>query len=176
VQRYAWSTNDERFFAYHRLLSRRRFEQAFLTDISDVTIAEDPFARLERLGAPLVIGDEVYPGAGASIRNHPWLMERIRETRSVGSTEVFEFFHGRHFDLPTLNAGVIGGRAREIRAFLREYVRVRTAIGHPERNLNMAVVNYVFHRFFERRFHHGPPVTSLFKAFQRLRGVWFVHK
>lgn len=176
VRPCVWSTNDERFFAYHRLLARRPFRRAFLTDITDVTIVQDPFAGLERLGAALVVGDEVYPREGASIRNHPWLVKRIRQTRRSGASEVFDFFRARDFDLPTLNAGVIGGPARELRRFLREFVRVRTAIGHPERNLNMAVVNYVVHRFFEGRFHHGPPVTSRFKFFERRRDVWFIHK
>jgi hypothetical protein len=174
----SWSPNDERFFVYQRFFARRRFSAAFLTDISDVTVVRDPFAGLVRRGWPIVIGDEVYPPpTGRSIRNHGWLMERIRQTRTARCTTVFEFFEERCFDLPTLNAGVIGGTAREIRRFLAAFVRVRRSIGDPRRNLNMPIVNYVFHRLFEGRFHAGAPVTSRFKRFEQpRRDVWFVHK
>ena len=37
-------TNDARFFAYQRLLGRVRAGRVFLTDISDVTIVQDPFS------------------------------------------------------------------------------------------------------------------------------------
>jgi hypothetical protein len=173
-----WSTNDQRFFVYRRFLRRRRFRYAFLTDISDVTIVRDPFPELVRLGWPLVIGDEVYPPPiGRSIRNHPWLMERLRQTTTVGRVEVFEFFRDHRFRLPTLNAGVIGGRSRDLLAFLDAFVRTRRSIGRPDRNLNMPIVNYVFHRFHEGRFHRGAPVTSRFKRFERgRRDVWFIHK
>jgi hypothetical protein len=173
-----WSTNDARFFAYRRLLARRDFSHAFLTDISDVTIVRDPFRELVRRRWRLVIGDEAYPSPmGRTIRTHPWLIERICQTRSRSSMEVFHFFSRRWFDLPTLNAGVIGGRAPEIRRFLDSFVRTRTMIGHPDRTLNMPLVNYIFHRQFAGRFHAGAPVTSRFKRFERnRRDVWFIHK
>jgi len=173
-----WSTNDQRFFVYRRFLRRRRFRYAFLTDICDVTIARDPFPELVRRGWPLVIGDEVYPPPiGRAIRNHSWLMARLRQTRTAGHDAVFEFFRNRRFRLPTLNAGVIGGRSRELLAFLDAFVRMRRSIGSPERNLNMPIVNYVVHRFHEGGFHHGAPVTSRFKRFERgRRDVWFIHK
>jgi hypothetical protein len=178
VPRGRWSTNDHRFFVYRRFLKRRRFRYAFLTDIADVRVIRDPFRELSRRGWPLVIGDEVYPPPiGRSIRNHSWLMERIRQTRAVGRNEVYDFFRGRGFRLPTLNAGVIGGRAGELLAFLDEFVRTRRRIGNPDRNLNMPLVNYVFHRFHAGRFHRGAPVTSRFKGFERRRrDVWFIHK
>ena len=172
-----WTTNDARFFAYQRLLARVRAARVFLTDISDVTIVQDPFAGLERLDADLVAGNEIYPREGDQIARHPWLMQRIRETRSSGSREVFEFFRARRFAGATVNAGVIGGEVRAVRRLLREFVRVRTAVGHSERNLNMAIVNYVVHRVFEGRAHLGAPVTSVFKGYERRRrDVWFIHK
>jgi hypothetical protein len=104
-------------------------------------------------------------------------MKRLRETRTTGRVPVFEFFRHRRFRLPTLNAGVIGGRSQELLAFLDAFVRMRRSIGSPESNLNMPVVNYVFHRFHEGRFHHGAPVTSRFKRFEHgRRDVWFIHK
>jgi hypothetical protein len=173
-----WSTNDQRFFVYRRFLGRRRFRYAFLTDVTDVTVVRDPFPELARLGWPLVIGDEVYPPPiGRSIRNHAWLMERLRETGAGGRGEVFEFFRNRRFRFPTLNAGVIGGRSRDLLAFLDAFVRTRRSIGSPDRNLNMPIVNYVFHRFHDGRFHRGAPVTSRFKRFEHgRRDVWFIHK
>jgi hypothetical protein len=54
---------------------------------------------------------------------------------------------------------------------------VRRAIGRPERNLNMPIVNYVFHRYFAGRFRMGAPVTSVFKGYEQDRtDVWFIHK
>lgn len=175
---YPWSSNDQRFFAYRRFLASRRFSAVFLTDIADVTVVQDPFRQLGRRGWPLVIGDEAYPFPGGRlIRNHPWLLERICQTRTARWMGVFLFFARRRFELPTLNAGVIGGRAREVLRFLERFVRTRARIGHPDRNLNMPIVNYVFHRDFAGRFHYGHPVTSRFKRFERhRRDVWFVHK
>jgi hypothetical protein len=173
-----WSPNDARFFAYEAFLRRRPADRVFLTDISDVTVVRDPFADMPRFRTPLFIGAEVYaPPIGHTIRRHAWLRRRIAEARGRRSSEVPDFFATRRYDLPTLNAGVIGGRAAAVRRFLAHFTRIRRAIGCPERNLNMPIVNYVFHRHFARRFHRGAPVTSVFKAYQRDRtDVWFVHK
>jgi hypothetical protein len=173
-----WSPNDARFFAYEAFLRRRPVGRVFLTDIADVTVARDPFAAMRRFRTPLFIGAEVYATPiGAKIRQHPWLRRRIAEAQGERASQVPDFFAARRYDLPTLNAGVIGGTAAAVRRFLAHFTRIRRAIGHPERNLNMAIVNYVFHRHFAGRFHRGAPVTSVFKAYERARtDVWFVHK
>ncbi len=178
VARSPWSPNDARFFAYQAFLRRHAVARVFLTDISDVTIAQDPFAGMGRFRTPLFIGAEVYPApVGRTIRRHHWLRRRIAEARGRRSSQVPDFFAARGYDLPTLNAGVIGGEASAVRRFLAHFTRVRRAIGHPERNLNMPIVNYVFHRYFRGAFRVGPPVTSVFKAYQRGRtDVWFIHK
>lgn len=175
---YPWSPNDQRFFAWRDLLRNLSPDRVFLTDISDVRVASNPFLALERTGARLVIGDEVYPPpAGAVIRRHPWLMQKIRDTRKGGSSAIYSFFRRHQFDLPTLNAGVIGGCAADVRELLERFVRIRRRIGRPDLNLNMPIVNYSVHRFFRGRFHHGAPVTSVFKGYQRRRGdVAFIHK
>jgi hypothetical protein len=172
-----WSTNDYRFFVYRRFLAGRRFRAAFLTDISDVSVVRDPFEGLRRARWPLVIGDEVYPRPyGRLVRTHPWLRERIRETEP-GCPDIARYFRDHRFRLATLNAGVIGGRSDAVVAFLDAFVNTRRLVGRRDHNLNMAVVNYVFHRFHAGRFHHGAPVTSRFKAFERQRtDVWFIHK
>jgi hypothetical protein len=104
-------------------------------------------------------------------------MELIRQTMTVRRANVFDFFRDHRFRLPTLNAGVIGGRAGDLLAFLDAFVRTRRSIGSPDQNLNMPIVNYVFHRFHQGRFHQGAPVTSRFKRFERnRRDVWFIHK
>ena len=173
-----WSTNDARFFAYQAFLRRHPARRVFLTDIADVTVARDPFAGMRALRMPLFVGEEVYRAPiGRTIRRHAWLMRKIAETRGPRSSEVRDFFSASGFHLPTLNAGVIGGVASTMRRFLAHFTRVRRAIGHPERNLNMPIVNYVLHRYFAGRFHLGAPVTSVFKAYQRDRtDVWFIHK
>jgi hypothetical protein len=178
VPPYPWSPNDARFFIYEDLVRRRGYARAFLTDIADVRVARDPFPVLTALGTPLVVGDEVYaPPIGSRIRTHPWLRAKIRQTRTRRSSAVYRFFQRRAFAFPTLNAGVLGGRAPELLAVLERFVRVRRAIGHPNRNLNMPVLNYVLHRFFPGRFRHGAPMTSVFKAYQRRRrDVCFIHK
>ncbi|MGH7267034.1 MAG: hypothetical protein ACREMB_19605 [Candidatus Rokuibacteriota bacterium] len=178
IEPYPWSPNDQRFFAYRDLIARGRYDRAFLTDVADVRVVRDPFPVLEALATPLVVGDEVYAAPiGVQIRTHPWLMRKVRETRGGRSSVVYRFFRRHGFDHSTLNAGVIGGRAPELLEFLERFVRVRRTIGHPERNLNMPVVNYVLHRFFPGRFHHGAPVTSRFKGYERhRRDVCFIHK
>lgn len=173
-----WTPNDARFFLYRDLIARRGYGRAFLTDIADVRVVQNPFPVLEAPAAPLAVGDEVYaPPLGTQIRTHPWLRRKIGETSSRRSRVVHEFFRRHDFDFPTLNVGVLGGRAPELLDALDRFARVRRAIGHPERNLNMPVLNYVLHRFFRGRFHHGAPVTSLFKGFERRRrDVCFIHK
>jgi hypothetical protein len=173
-----WSPNDARFFAYQAFLRRHPARQVFLTDIADVTVVRDPFAGMRAFRTPLFVGTEVYPvPVGRTIRRHTWLMGKIAETRGPRSSEVGDFFAARGYHLPTLNAGVVGGAAPTVRRFLAHVTRVRRAIGHPERNLNMPIVNYVLHRYFAGRFHPGAPVTSVFKAYERHRtDVWFVHK
>jgi hypothetical protein len=178
VRSTPWTPNDARFFHYHAFLRRQPVARVFLTDISDVTVMRDPFAGMCRFRTPLFIGAEVYaPPIGDKIREHTWLRRRIDEARGPRSSQVPDFFAARGYHLPTLNAGVLGGDARAVRRFLAHFVSVRRAIGHPERNLNMPIVNYVFHRHFAGQFHRGAPVTSVFKAYERGRtDVWFVHK
>lgn len=175
---YPWSPNDARFFVYQAFLRDHPVERVFLTDISDVRIVQDPFAQMDRFRKPLFIGAEAYPPpVGRKIRRHPWLIRRIAEARGRRSSEVPGFFAARRYELPTLNAGIMGGSAPAVRRFLSHFTRVRRAIGHPERNLNMPIVNYVLHRYFPGRFHLGAPVTSVFKAYERTRtDVWFIHK
>jgi hypothetical protein len=173
-----WSPNDARFFAYQAFLRRHPADRVFLTDISDVTVAGDPFAGMRAFRTPLFVGAEVYAAPiGRTIRRHAWLMGKIAEARGPRSSEIRDFFAARGYHLPTLNAGVIGGAASSVRRFLAHFTRVRRAIGQPERNLNMPIVNYVLHRYFAGRFHLGAPVTSVFKAYERDRtDVWFIHK
>lgn len=178
VAPYRWSPNDQRFFAYRDLVARSRYDRVVLTDVSDVRVVRDPFPVLAGLAPPLVVGEEVYaPPIGAWIKTHPWLRAKLRETCGRRSSAVYRFFRRHDFAFPTLNAGVIGGRTPELLEFLDRFVRVRRALGRPERNLNMPVVNYVLHRFFRGRFHRGAPVTSRFKGYERhRRDVCFIHK
>ena len=173
-----WTPNDARFFVYHAFLQKHRCDRVFLTDISDVRVARDPFVGVRRFRAPLFIGAEVYPAPiGHTIGRHHWLMRRIARARGPRSSEVPDFFAARGYELPTLNAGVIGGAGKAVRYFLAHFTRVRRAIGRPERNLNMPIVNYVFHRYLAGRFRAGAPVTSVFKSYEQDRtDVWFIHK
>ncbi|HVS13290.1 MAG TPA: hypothetical protein VMV46_05175 [Thermoanaerobaculia bacterium] len=174
----AWSTNDARFLAYREHLARHPARRVFLTDISDVVVVREPFSTLAALGVRLALGDEVYPAPiGHTIGCHAWLRHHIEATRTGVTDEVAEFFSGERLRLPTLNAGVIGGDGAAIAELLDSFVALRERIGAPERNLNMPLINYLVHRDFAGRIHHGAPITSRFKAGEIWRrDVCFVHK
>jgi hypothetical protein len=173
-----WSTNDARFFAYREHLAGHPAPLVFLTDLSDVVVMRDPFPTLASLGVRLALGDEVYPPPiGHTIGRHRWLRHHIEATRTGATDEVAEFFSGERLDLPTLNAGVIGGDGSAVSELLDRFVDLRERLGAPERNLNMPLINYLVHRDFAGRFHHGAPITSRFKAGEWWRrDVCFVHK
>jgi hypothetical protein len=167
------STNDYRFFCYHRHMEKTKPDGAiFLTDCSDVIVQERPV--IER--------GVIYTGGSADHiarreGQNPWTVEHYGINRFISvPDERYPAFFG-HPDteaLPIHNAGVVGGDAGIVREMLAAMVREFLLIGDPSGNWNMAVLNYVLHREFNGRTITGFPVCGSFRC-DTGPGCWFLH-
>jgi hypothetical protein len=161
---YPHSTNDHRFFVYDRFLGGYSADAVFMTDVSDVRIACDPFARVEP--GRLQVGDD-----GQALRDNAWLRALAEMT---GQRRFLDWLDAAG-DERSLNAGVIGGPTPLVRELVREMLDELERIALPWLNANMLVFNYVLHRSFRGRF--ATDVCSGYKKYETWRtDVPFIHK
>ena len=74
--------------------------------------------------------------------------------------------------------GVVGGTYQNMKLFYSEFCKLRMAIGHPEFNADMWILQYLIRSIFkDKKFITGYPVCSNFKQFEKNRkDVYFIHK
>lgn len=168
------STNDARFYVWYRyLIDHPSISHVLLTDISDVEFQKDPFHLMDILGDWLYIGQDIdlFP----NMESMPWLMTRLRQCFGDDSVDHGEIASVKKLHL-VYNAGVIGGPRGIILTFLHRVINVLD-MTPPHLNCNMAVINYVAHKYFDDHVFTGFPLTSRFMARQsNPKAVYVTHK
>lgn len=164
-----YSYNDWRFFCYRDYLENNKFDNVFMTDASDVIVANDPSFMMERFpDIDYFVGKD-----SIKLFQFPFLQYH----KNLGFKEYSIFFVNQHeWDL--INVGAIGARYDEMMVFLNTICQLRIQIGHPEANLDIWTGNYIFrHILSNRKTLIGEPLTSNFKAYEYGRkDVCFIHK
>jgi len=165
--KYQYSTNDYKYFAVHAYLETHSLiDNVFITDISDVVLAMEPFSYIE--------SDIIYGGSdnAGKYRNN-------RHFKIGYSYLPIRYFNTwNNSDGVFVNAGVLGGSRIIILELLNEMCNEFHILNIPHRNVNMAVLNYVLCDQCEHfKVISGYPVTSDFKQHQSNRcDIWFIHK
>ena len=169
VQTSEYSNNDWRFFCFYNYLQNHKFDWVFHNDGSDVTVVQDP-SRL--------------------IEDHPEYDYFACKDTFLLSEFPYLNFH-RHFNWDNfmsfamnqpqwqlINMGVIGGRYDKMFEFYKNFVRVREAMGEPQVNSDMWILQYLLRDQIEHRgVLIGEPVTSIYKGYEKDRkDVYFIHK
>lgn len=162
---YAFSTNDHRFFVYRDYLRTSAADAVFFTDVSDVTIAMDPFDFVEP--DTLYVGDN----GRRRIAANAWL----RDLAARSHREEYIAFCRSHSRRRSYNAGVLGGTRGVVLSFVDRMCEQLLAAQCHELNTNMLVFNFVAYERFRGRVTRR--LCSNFKRFETWRtDVPFIHK
>lgn len=174
--------NAYRYFIYEALLSKYgtkrdgnpAIRSIFVTDISDVEIVQNPFIQPLFTDNPghLFCGDE------PTVLHNDWMLEHGTYLRE--NLPGYADFETTHAQDPLLNCGVIGGNTAVMRPLMRHLTEIHTtytAHNTTAFTLDMGAFNYVARTEFGQRILHGPPVNTVFKAYEQDRSdCWFRHK
>lgn len=181
---FEYSMNDQRYFVYEQYLrSHPEIERVFMTDAADVVVVQDPF---EQMTPGLVyVGNQpghLYPPEPEGDTLEHMSYSYIRERLEAAGDEYLAVLDdlGRtsnRAEYPVLNAGILGGGRSVMLAMLECFTEVLRAIGKPQEDLNMGVLNYIVYRDALFDIVTGAPVHSRFGGYENDRkDVWFIHK
>jgi len=166
------STNDERFFIYEDYLKKNKYDNIFMTDISDVWFKKNPFELINDK-YKLLVGSEPYINS-----DKKWMVKR------------YEIIYGK---LPeelaneqVLNAGIIGGSYAEIMKFLssinaemKNLNKLKGKEVQAEENLsfNMAAFNKVLRSKYKKvEIYTGGKLHSPYKSYLKEGDYYIFHK
>ena len=163
--------NDRRFLAYYDyILAHPEIRRIIMTDMRDLMILNNPFEMMD------VVGDHPYVGLD---------MAFFDTSEKATVPQVFRrcFSRGKHAlnynDELHLhgfyNAGITGGSRHVMLAFLTRFL-AHFQISNKD-NCNMALIGYVFHKFFFDTVINGWPLNMAFLTDQRnIPGLCILHK
>jgi hypothetical protein len=171
-----FNPNVYRYFVYREFLQNaiHSIRNLFITDVSDVTLARNPFTDPYFLEHPtsLFCGDE------PTTLDNDWMRDHSAKLRE--SIPDFADFETRFANHTLLNCGITGGAAPVVFEFIRKLCAI-----HQESNIDnrtaytgdMGAFNYLARTQYDRQLKHGQPVNTVFKQYERERiDCWFRHK
>ncbi len=158
--------NAWRFHLAAEWLGRQDCATAFLTDLFDVRIKDDPFDLL-RTDFDLWIGTEPWMIDDGTSSGR-WLLRRLQQTFGHVPPHVL----GR----PILNCGIVGGFRAPLLALFHEIWGTLSHRGPLA--ADMAALNVLVYgrADLQRVWSRGAPLHSRFKAYDQEAPVCFVHK
>lgn len=171
-----FNPNVFRYLVYRDYLAKctEPIEGVFVTDVSDVTLAQNPFTHsffTENSNA-LFCGDEP-----KQLRND-WMIAHGEHLRS----QIQDYAdHEERFASETLlNCGVFGGHYPLFIDFLQQLCDLHETYNHNNNTAytgDMGAFNYLARTRFNTNLHHGAPVNTVFKVYENDRtDCWFRHK
>ena len=161
------SLNDERFIIYYNyLLKHKNIKNVFMTDGNDITVVKNPFLYLKKFSNKILVGSEednisnkldwfIKPCLDINIRNY---LIQIK-------------------DKTILNAGIIGGKRKNILSFLKKISDYFLNNPNKDCNINMHLVNYILYKDFNDKIKFKGKLNSRFKFYENFRkDIYFIHK
>jgi hypothetical protein len=171
-----YNPNVFRYFVYRDYLAKytEPIAGVFVTDVSDVTLAQNPFIHPHYIENPsaLFCGDE------PKTLNNDWMLAHGEHLR----TQIPDYAeYEEHFALETLlNCGVFGGHYPLFMEFLQQLCNLHETYNHSNTTAytgDMGAFNYLARTRFNANLQHGFPVNTEFKAYENERvDCWFRHK
>ena len=171
-----FNPNVYRYLVYLHFLEKQAHAptNVFVTDVSDVTLINNPFISPLFIQSPntLFCGDE------PTQLNNEWMQAHGSSLRS--QIDDYANFEAQFAKETLLNCGIIGGNYPIFFDFLQQLCAVHRTYNADNKTAytgDMGVFNYLVRTKFNDRLYHGFPVNTVFKAYEETRtDCWFRHK
>lgn len=171
-----YNPNVFRYLVYRDYLAKctEPIEGVFVTDVSDVTLALNPFAHPLYIENPssLFCGDEPKP------LENDWMIAHGEHLRS--QIQDYADYEQRFASDTLLNCGVFGAHYPLFMDFLKQLCEIHETYNHSNKTAytgDMGAFNYLARTRFNEDLQHGFPVNTEFKAYENDRtDCWFRHK
>lgn len=172
----AFNPNVFRYFVYRDFLEKNadRFDNLFVTDVSDVTLMNNPFTDpfFTENPSTLFCGDE------PKILNNDWMNDHSTHLRN--NIADYAAYEQKFAEATLLNCGIIGGNAPLFFGFIQQLCDIHLKGNSDNKTAftgDMGAFNYVARTRFNENLKHGTPVNTVFKAYENdRRDCWFKHK
>lgn len=171
-----FNPNVYRYFIYNEFLQKyiNHLNGIFVTDVSDVTLVNNPFIDPFYIENPT----SIFCGDEPKILNNDWMVAHSTHLR----TQISDFveYENRFGQDVLLNCGIIGGNAPLFKDFIQ-----KLCIIHKQANSNnqtaftgdMGAFNYLARTQYNEQLKYGAPVNTIFKMYEKHRtDCWFRHK
>jgi hypothetical protein len=171
-----FNPNVYRYFVYNDFLQNhvQFFKSIFVTDITDVTLLNNPFIDSYFIENPTAIfcGDE------PKTLNNEWMRDHSTNLRhNISDYDEYESKFGSE---TLLNCGVIGSKAPIFFDFIKKLCAIHETANSANQTAftgDMGAFNYLARTQFNRHLRHGAPVNTVFKMYETERqDCWFRHK
>ena len=171
-----FNPNVYRYFVYNDFLQHhvQFFKNIFVTDITDVTLLNNPFIDSYFMENPTAIfcGDE------PKTLNNDWMRDHSTNLRNNISDYVE--YESKFGSETLLNCGVIGSKAPIIFDFIKKLCAIHEYANSANQTAftgDMGAFNYLARTQFNGHLRHGAPVNTVFKMYETERqDCWFRHK
>ncbi len=171
-----FNPNVYRYFVYSDFLQHhvQYFKNIFVTDITDVTLVNNPFIDsyfIENSGS-IFCGDE------PKTLNNDWMLDHSTHLReNISDYAEYESKFGAE---TLLNCGVIGSEAPVFFDFIKKLCAIHEYANSANQTAftgDMGAFNYLARTQFNSHLRHGAPVNTVFKMYENERqDCWFRHK
>lgn len=170
------NANVYRYIVYNNFFKAYADEikNAFVTDIADVEVIQNPFEQSLFLDNPnsLFCGDEL------EILDNEWMNNHNTHLRNSIS-DFIDYEHQNKAET-LLNCGIIGGSIDTMLDLTSKLANIHQTItinNLTPYTLDMGAFNYIARTQFSDKLIHGAPVNTLFKKYEGKRlDCWFRHK
>lgn len=179
-----YSINDERFIIYLMYLKHNKYQNVFMTDVSDIQINNsNPFQIIEN-------NNKLYAGTdeGNTVENNPWMMRRIHYLNDLKiDNKLINGFKKMYL----YNAGIIGGCYDIICNILEKKYQMYLDFNN-ENNNNTLVFNFIIFNYFKNKDKTSPdydvnklcskyifsgyPLNSKYKLYEKDTKAYIIHK
>ncbi len=171
-----FNPNVFRYFVYRDYLAKctDSIQGVFVTDVSDVTLAQNPFEApiFKKNQTALFCGDE------PKTLHNDWMIAHAEHLR--GQMEDYQAYEDRFANDTLLNCGIFGGAFPIFFDFLQQLCEIHDQYNRVNKTAytgDMGAFNYLARTRFNENLIHGFPVNTVFKAYENDRkDCWFRHK
>ena len=168
--------NVYRYFVYKNFLNTyaSQIKSVFVTDISDVTVVQNPFS------APLFLAqpDCLFCGDEPKTLDNEWMKNHSAHLR----TKIADYadYEQQFGNQTLLNCGVFGGNISVMQPFIEQLWAIHEAHNYDNATAytgDMGAFNYLARTQWGEKIRHGAPINTVFKALEEHRtDCWFLHK
>ncbi|NDC92209.1 MAG: hypothetical protein EB087_00660 [Flavobacteriales bacterium] len=171
-----FNPNVYRYFVYNDFLQNhvQFFKSIFVTDITDVTLLNNPFidSYFIENSTAIFCGDE------PKTLNNDWMRDHSTNLRNNISDYVE--YESKFGSETLLNCGVIGSKAQIFFDFIKRLCAIHEYANSENQTAftgDMGAFNYLARTQFNGHLRHGAPVNTVFKMYETERqDCWFRHK